>query len=90
MWLTIVAWRTLAEQVNKIVKKGALVLVSGKLSVRPYTDKQEAKHTALEIIAHSVQVFPATPKPQTQAGEDEADAIATDKDLTLSGTKEKP
>ncbi len=58
MWLSVVAWRNLAEQVAKVVRKGSLVLVSGKLSVRPYTDKEETQRTSVEIIAHTVQVLP--------------------------------
>ena len=58
MWLTVVCWRQLAEQVSKIVKKGSLVLVSGRLSVRSYTDKEQKERTAVEVIASTVQVLP--------------------------------
>ncbi len=57
MWVNIVAWRTLAESVAKIVKKGRLVLVSGKLSVRKYTGKNNAEKTAVEVIASAVQLL---------------------------------
>src|SRR5438067_1143285 len=40
MWLTVTAWGKLAEQVSKLVKKGSLVLVSGRLAIRSYTDKE--------------------------------------------------
>lgn len=33
LWLLVVAWRNLATQVEKYVKKGSLVLVSERLSV---------------------------------------------------------
>jgi len=62
MWLTIVAWRNLAGQVEKVVKKGSLVLVSGRLSVRAYTDKAETKRTSVEVIAQSIQVLPSKAK----------------------------
>ena len=62
MWLTVVAWRSLADQVEKVVKKGSLVLVSGRLSVRAYTDKAETKRTSVEVIAQSIQVLPSRTK----------------------------
>ena len=60
MWLTIVSFKKLAELVSEYVKKGALVLVSGRLSLRSYTDKQNVEKTAIEILANDV-IF-LTPK----------------------------
>src|SRR5437588_6975255 len=54
LWLTIVSFKKLAELVASYVKKGALVLVSGRLSLRSYTDKQNAERTAIEILAQEV------------------------------------
>lgn len=54
MWLTVVCWKDLAEQVSNIVKKGLLVLVSGKLAIREYTDKENIKRTKVEIVASTV------------------------------------
>lgn len=54
MWLKVVCWRDLAEQVSKIVKKGSLVLVSGKLAIREYTDKENIKRTKVEVVASTV------------------------------------
>lgn len=73
MWLTVVAWRKLADQVEKVVKKGSLVLVSGRLSVRAYTDKAETKRTAVEVIAQSVQVLPSKTKLAGTAKAEEPD-----------------
>ena len=58
MWLTVVAWRNLAEQVGKVVTKGSLVLVSGRLAVRNYTDKENSERTSVEVTAQTVQVMP--------------------------------
>ena len=46
--------------VKQYVKKGALMLVSGRLAVRKYTDTQNAKKTIVEILANDV-IF-LTPK----------------------------
>jgi single-strand DNA-binding protein len=53
-WLTIISFKKLAETVATYVKKGALVLVSGRLSLRSYTDKQNLEKTAVEILANEV------------------------------------
>ncbi len=55
MWLSVVAWRSLATQVEKYVKKGSLVLVSGRLSVDTYIDKENRKQTGVEIVALDVR-----------------------------------
>jgi single-strand DNA-binding protein len=51
MWLTIVCWKDLAEQVSKLIKKGSLVFVNGKLAIREYTDTENVKHTKVEVVA---------------------------------------
>ena len=61
MWLKVVAWRDLAEQVVKIVRKGSLVLVSGKLAIREYTDKENGKHTKVEVVAATVLLLDKKP-----------------------------
>ncbi len=66
MWLSVVAWRTLATQVEKYVNKGSLVLVSGRLSVDTYTDKQNQKQTGVEIVALDVRFLDQKPKVGTE------------------------
>ena|SRR5438067_1918435 len=57
-WVTVIAWGNLAEQVGKLVKKGSLVLVSGRLLVREYTDKEKKQRTSVEVHASTVQILP--------------------------------
>jgi single-strand DNA-binding protein len=59
LWLSVVAWRKLAEQVKHYVHKGDLVLVEGKLSVRAYTDNDSRERTAVEVIAGDVRFLQA-------------------------------
>ena len=68
LWLTIVAWRKLAEQVKQYVKKGTPVLVSGRLSIRTYTDKTGVERTAVEVIASDIRFLGQ--KLEVQAEED--------------------
>jgi len=44
-------------------KKSSLVLVSGRLSVDTYTDKQNQKQTGVEIVALDVRFLDQKPKP---------------------------
>src|SRR5512135_1383801 len=67
MWLSVVAWRQLATQIERFVKKGSLVLVAGRLSVDTYTDKQNQKQTGVEIVALDVRFLDQKPKTGTEA-----------------------
>jgi single-strand DNA-binding protein len=63
LWLTVNCWRDLADQVQKLVTKGALVLVSGRLAVRKYTDKTGTEQTSVEVVATTVQLLEPKAKP---------------------------
>jgi single-strand DNA-binding protein len=59
LWLSVVAWRRLAEQVKTYVHTGDLVLVEGKLSVHSYTDNTSVERTAVEVIASDIRFLQA-------------------------------
>ena len=50
-WHDIVAWRGLAEVVEKYVRKGYKVYVEGKLKKRSWQDKEGNTRYTTEIIA---------------------------------------
>lgn len=50
----VVAWRNTAEFVGKYFSKGDMIAVSGRLQIRPWTDKDGNKRRSTEIIAESV------------------------------------
>ncbi len=52
-FVTVLCWRTLADNVAKCLHKGEPVLVKGRLHVRPY-EKDGASRLAVEIEATSV------------------------------------
>lgn len=57
LFINVIAWggRTnLAENVNKFLKKGSLVLVEGRLRVRDYETSDGTKKLAVEIIANNI------------------------------------
>lgn len=53
-FIDVVAWRNTAEFVSKYFTKGRLAIVSGRLEIRPWTDKDGNKRRATEVIAESV------------------------------------
>ena len=56
-WHTIVAWRNLAEIVEKYIKKGSLVYVEGKIRRRKFTDKEGNERYSFEIQADTIRML---------------------------------
>lgn len=54
-WHNIIAWRGLAEVVDKYVKKGSRLYVEGRLRTRSWDDKNGAKHYTTEIYADNIE-----------------------------------
>ncbi len=53
-FISIVAWRQQAEFITRYFKKGRPILVCGQIQTRSYTDKQNNKRTAVEVVADEV------------------------------------
>jgi single-strand DNA-binding protein len=53
-FVTVLCWRTLADNVAMCLRKGEPVLVKGRLRVRPFQDKEGASRLAVEVDAQSV------------------------------------
>lgn len=53
-FIDCVAWRHTGEFVSKYFSKGSMIVVSGRLQVRSYTDKEGNKRRAAEIVADNV------------------------------------
>ena len=67
LWFTVLVWREdLAETVSEILKKGALVLVSGRLAERTYTDNDNVLRWELELNAEKIELL-ASPKQERNA-----------------------
>ncbi len=56
-WHDVVVWRQLAEQAEKILRKGALVYIEGKIAHRKYTDKNGVERTLTEIAASTFKLL---------------------------------
>lgn len=53
-FVDIVAWRNTAEFVSKYFAKGRMAVVSGRLQMRKWEDKEDHKRTSAEVLAESV------------------------------------
>ena len=53
-FIDIVAWRNTAEFVSKYFTKGRMAVVSGRLQIRSWTDKEGNKRRSAEVVADSV------------------------------------
>ena len=53
-WFDIVAWRQSAEFVTKYFTKGSMIIVSGRLQMRDWTDRDGNKRTSAEVQAERV------------------------------------
>jgi single-strand DNA-binding protein len=53
-FIDIVAWRATVEFVSKYFTKGRMAVVSGRLQIRDWTDKEGNKHRSTEVVADNV------------------------------------
>lgn len=53
-FIDCVAWRSTGEFVSKYFQKGSMAVVSGRLQIRDWTDKDGNKRTSAEIVADNV------------------------------------
>ena len=53
-WIDVVAWRGTAEFISKYFTKGSMIVVSGRLQTRDWTDRDGGKRTSVEVVADNV------------------------------------
>ena len=53
-FIDCVAWRSTGEFVSKYFQKGSMAVVSGRLQMRDWTDKDGNKRTSDEVVADNV------------------------------------
>ena len=53
-FIDVVAWRSTGEFVSKYFTKGRMAVVSGRLQIRDWTDKEGGKRRSAEVIAENV------------------------------------
>ena len=65
-FINCVAWRHTGEFVSKYFSKGSMIVVSGRLQIRNWTDKDGNKRTTAEIVADDVY-FGESKKEKTES-----------------------
>ncbi len=53
-FIDCVAWRSTAEFVSKYFSKGRMAVVSGRLQLRDWTDKDGNKRRSAEVVAENI------------------------------------
>lgn len=53
-FINCVAWRQTGEFVSKYFNKGSMIVVSGRLQIRSWTDDNGNKRTTAEVVAENV------------------------------------
>ena len=53
-FIDCVAWRSTAEFVSKYFSKGSMIVVSGHLQIRNWTDKENNRRTSAEVVAENI------------------------------------
>lgn len=82
-WHTVVAWRGLADIVERMVDRGTRVYIEGHLRTRSWEDKDGKKKYTVEVIAEQLIVLDArrSDKDRTNGSEEhDAAEIETDAD----------
>ncbi len=59
-YIDVVGWDKLAETSSTYLRKGASVLVEGRLTIRPYESKSGEKQKAAEVVMSSMQMLNRT------------------------------
>ena len=81
VYIDCVAFGEVGANIAKVTEKGNNVLVEGRLSVRPYTDKDGNKRKSTEVIVDTFQAITRKPKAAATAATVPAGAAAQDEEL---------
>lgn len=68
-FVDVVAWRNTAEFVSKNFSKGRMAVVSGRLQIRTWTDKDGSKRKTAEIIADNVYFGDSKPAQESYSAQ---------------------
>lgn len=72
-WIECVAWRNTADFISKYFAKGRMIIVSGRLQVRSWEDKEGKKHKTTEVVIDNAYFGDSKTEGQKFAPIDEPD-----------------
>lgn len=75
-FIDCVAWRQTGEFISKYFPKGSLIVVSGRLQVREYTDKENKKRRAVEVVVENAYFTSSKNASNGNFGQDQENAFA--------------
>ena len=87
-YINCVAWRSTAEFVNKYFFKGSMVLISGRLQMESYKDRNGENRTSAEVVAEHVYFGESKQKGEKRLTE-APDDIQAGKFSDLDGSDEE-
>lgn len=61
-FIDVVAWRGTGEFVSKYLTKGSMAVVSGRLQIRDWTDRDGNKRRSAEVVADNVYFGESKPR----------------------------
>lgn len=73
-WHRIVTWSKLAETCAKILSKGKLVYIEGRLQTRAWDDRDGNKRYTTEIVANAMQILSPMDSPDSKEYSDTGSA----------------
>lgn len=79
-FINVVCWRSTAEFVDKYFSKGRMAVVSGRLQIRDWTDKEGNKRRSAEILADRVYFGDAKRDGDSQAPKSDFTEIPSDEE----------
>lgn len=79
-FINVVCWRSTAEFVDKYFSKGRMAVVSGRLQIRDWTDKEGNKRRSAEILADRVYFGDAKRDGDAQESKSDFTEISNDEE----------
>lgn len=79
-FINVVCWRSAAEFVDKYFSKGRMAVVSGRLQIRDWTDKEGNKRRSAEILADHVYFGDSKRDGDSQEAKSDFTEIANDEE----------
>lgn len=77
-FIDVVAWNKTADFVSKYFFKGSVAVVSGRLQMRGWTDREGNKRTSAEVVADAVYFGDSKSKAETRTATAPKDIPADD------------
>lgn len=69
-FIDVVVWRQTAEFCTKYFNKGKMIVVSGRLQVRTWTNKEGQQQRKAEVVADNVYFADAKPRKEAAPADD--------------------